>query len=58
MNNLHELLYQVGKLAWVNGEEWRLAHPELMDSYSAVFDDIHALLNQMHEFEEGFGSIK
>ena len=31
-----ELLYQVGKLAWNNGEVWRLKHVELMDAYEAA----------------------
>ena len=33
-----ELAHQVAVLALSEGEEWRLNHPELMDSYQAVME--------------------
>lgn len=33
-----DLLRVVGKLAQVEGETWRLAHPELMDAYQAAME--------------------
>ncbi len=33
-----ELAHQVAKYAIEMGEEWRLNHPELMDSYQAVME--------------------
>ena len=39
-NPMLELLYQVGRLAWSEGEEWQLDHAELMDAYEAASDEI------------------
>ena len=36
----NELLFVVGELALQEGEAWRLAHPELMDAYQAVMEQI------------------
>ena len=33
-----DLLHTIGKLAEQEGEAWRLAHPELMDAYTAAME--------------------
>lgn len=35
---LTELLHAIGKLAYLEGEAWRLDHPELMDAYQACLE--------------------
>ena len=36
---LWKLLHAVARLALVEGESWRVAHPELMDAYEAVLEE-------------------
>lgn len=38
---LADLVNRVGNVAVEMGEEWRLAHPELMDSYEAALDVVN-----------------
>ncbi len=37
-----DLLFEVGKLAQAEGEQWRLDHAELMDAYSAIIENPRA----------------
>lgn len=41
MSSIMELLHQIYKLASKEGEAWRLEHPELMDAYAAVTEEIY-----------------
>ncbi len=41
-----ELLKAVGKLAVEEGEQWRLAHPELMDTYEACVNEIFSICDK------------
>ena len=43
----NELLYAVGKLAIEEGEDWRLRHSELMDSYEALSSELEQLMRLM-----------
>ena len=43
----NELLHAVGKLAIEEGEDWRLRHSELMDSYEALRSEIEQLMRLM-----------
>jgi hypothetical protein len=34
-----DLIQAIGKLAFEEGKEWRLDHPELMDAYNACQEE-------------------
>lgn len=44
MNDKYQnLVHAVGKLALIEGESWRLAHPEIMDAYQAIIENQKSL---------------